>query len=111
MAYDEALADRIRDLLAGTSGLEEKKMFGGLAFTVNGHVAASAYHDGRLLITCSKDDFDDLQAESGAGPMLRGGKAMSGWVLVDPEAVTEDEALAVWVGRGLAHSRSKPPKK
>jgi hypothetical protein len=110
MAYDQGLANRIRGVLEGTPGLKEKKMFGGLAFTVNGHIAASAYRDGRLMITCRQDDFADFQAEAGAAPMMRGGKAIAGWVLVDAERVANEEALSLWVGRGLANCLTKPPK-
>jgi hypothetical protein len=109
MAYDPALVRRIRALLEGTPGLEEKAMFGGLAFLVNGHLAASAYHDGRLLITCSEGEYANFLVEPGSGPMLRSGKPVSGWVLVDAATVANDKALALWVGRGLAHSLSRPP--
>jgi len=110
MAYDQELANRIREVLEGTPGLKEKKMFGGLTFTVNGHIAASAYRDGRLMITCSQDDFADFQNEAGAAPMTRGGKAIAGWVLVDGEMVANEEALSLWVRRGFVNSLTKPPK-
>ncbi len=108
MPYDENLAGRIRAILQGTPGLQEKKMFGGLAFLVNGHIAASAYRDGRLMITCAADDTAAFLAEPGAAPMVRGGRPMQGWVLIEAAAVADDAALARWVGRGLAHSAAQP---
>lgn len=110
MGYDEGLAERIRAILAGTPGLEEKKMFGGLAFTINGHIAASAYRDGGLMITCPHEETAELLAEAGASAMMRGGKAMAGWVLVGADAVADDEALQRWVSLGRETALAKPPK-
>jgi len=111
MAYDPALADRIRDALAGTPGLVEKKMFGGIGWTVGGHMAAGAHNDGRLMIRCSKDDFAGFIAQEGAGGMQRGKTLMTGWVLVAPEAVDDQADLEMWVHRGRDYAASMPPKK
>ena len=110
MPYDTALADRIRDLLTDTPGLVEKKMFGGIGWTINGHMACGAHNDARLIIRCSKEAFPGLLEEPGAGGMMRGGKAMAGWNLVDNEAVIVDEALELWVGRGRDYAAGLPPK-
>ncbi len=110
MAYDEALANRIRSLMAGTPGLAEKKMFGGLAFLVNGHLAASAYKDGDLMIRCGKDDWQPFLAEDGARPMTRKGEPVSGWVLIAASAVTDNDALRLWVERGRDYAATQPPK-
>ncbi len=110
MADDEQLATRIRGLMAGTPGLVEKKMFGGLGFIVNGHMATSAYKGGDLMIRCGKDDWPAFTAEAGARPMERGGKAMSGWVIIDAGAVDDDAELARWVHRGRDHASAQPPK-
>jgi len=111
MAYDEALAARIRAALAGADGLVEKTMFGGIGWTIGGNMAAGAHNDGRLMIRCSKADFEAFLAEEGAVGMMRGGKALTGWVLVEPDAVADDAELDRWVGRGRDYAASLPPKK
>ncbi len=110
MAYDEALANRIRSLMAGTPGLAEKKMFGGLGFLVNGHLAASAYRGGDLMIRCGKDDWHAFCAEDGARPMTRKDEPVSGWVIIAAGAVTDDDALRLWVERGRDFAAAQPPK-
>ncbi len=110
MAYDEALAERIRDLLVGTPGLVEKKMFGGVGFTIHGHMATGCHKGGDLMIRCGKADWPVFCAEPGARAMERGGKGLSGWVIVDGDTVEGDEALALWVHRGRDHAASMPPK-
>lgn len=110
MAYDEELAQRIRSVLAGTAGLEERKMFGGLGFLINGHMAVSAYQGGDLLIRCAKQDWEAFRAEAGARPMDRGGKPVSGWVIIDSTVVEDDGALRKWVERGRDFAASQPPK-
>lgn len=111
MPYDEALVERIRDLLAAEAGLVEKKMFGGVGFTLNGNMATGAHNDGRLMVRANPEDWAVWLEEPGVGGIIRGGKPMKGWLLVDAEAVDEDAALALWVGRGRDHARSMPPKK
>lgn len=110
MPYDAALAERIRDALAGAPGLVEKKMFGGIGWTIGGHMAAGAHNDGRLMVRCSKDDFPAFTAEPGAQAMVQAGRTMTGWLLIDAGSVTDDAALARWVGRGRAYAASLPPK-
>jgi hypothetical protein len=110
MPYDEGLAERIRERIDGTPGLAEKKMFGGLAFLVNGHIAAAASKSGDMMIRCSKEDWEAYCAEPGAHPMKRGGKGMTGWVIIEIDAVSEDPALDAWVRRGRDHAASQPPK-
>lgn len=110
MAYDPDLADRIRASIAGAPNLVEKKMFGGIGWTVGGHMAAGAHNDGSLMIRCSKEDFAAFIAEEGADGMQRGGKYMTGWVLVDADAVADDAELDRWVGRGRDYAASMPPK-
>jgi hypothetical protein len=108
--YDEALVERVRDVLMSAPGLVEKKMFGGIGWTLFGHMAAGAHSDGRLMIRCSRGDFPALLAEPGASGLMRGGKPLTGWVLVDADAVEDDAALALWVGRGRTYASSLPPK-
>ena len=110
MPYDNAMADRIRDLLADTPGLVEQKMFGGIGWTIGGHMAVGCHSDGKLMVRCSKDDFPAFMDADGADAMRRGGKPMSGWILVEPETVLSEDGMALWVGRGRDHATSMPPK-
>ena len=110
MAYDEGMAELIRDHLTGTPGLVEKKMFGGIGWTVHGHMATGAHSDGRLMIRCSKEDWDGIMALPGAVGMIRGGKAMKGWILVEPDGLVDDDALHTWIDRGRSYAASLPPK-
>jgi TfoX/Sxy family transcriptional regulator of competence genes len=110
MAYDPSLADRIRAALDSESDIQERKMFGGLAFLRNGNMATSAYNDGGLMIRCSADDWESYCTEEGARPMLRKGAPVSGWVLISVDVVRDDAALAKWIQRGLAYAAAQPPK-
>ena len=110
MAYDEQLADRIRDEVEGEPNLTEQKMFGGLAFLVGGHMAVAASGQGGLMLRCDPDETEALLAEPGAQEFEMRGKAMRGWLRVEASAVEGDEALATWVARGTAYARSLPPK-
>jgi TfoX/Sxy family transcriptional regulator of competence genes len=109
MAYDEALADRIRDLIAGEPGLTEKKMFGGLAFLVGGNMAIAASSEGGILVRVDPEQSDALVAK-GATVMVMRGRPMAGWLRVAPEHVDTKRRLAPWVERGAAYARSLPPK-
>jgi hypothetical protein len=110
MAYDEDLANRIREIVGAEPDLVEKKMFGGLAFLIGGHMAVSASGRGGLLLRCDPAETDALRAKPGAGPFEMRGKAMDGWLRVDPEAVADKRQLERWVGRGVSYARSLPPK-
>ena len=110
MAYDEALARRIRHLAAAEPVLTEKKMFGGLAFLVGGNMAVGASGQGGLLVRVDPDESDALLQSTPARPMEMRGRSMKGWLRVDSEDVESDEALAEWVRRGVAYARSLPPK-
>jgi hypothetical protein len=109
MAYDEALAGRIRARLAGESGLEEKQMFGGLAFLVDGNMAVAASGQGGLLARVDPAESDELVETTSAEEMVMRGRSMKGWLRVDSKDVEGDE-LGVWVERGLAFARSLPAK-
>ena len=110
MAYDPVLAERVRAAIAKDTGVRERKMFGGLAFLLNGNFAVSAYKDGGLMIRCSGEDWQAFCSEDGARPMLRKGASVSGWVLIAADAVRENASLSRWVRRGLAFARVQPPK-
>ena len=107
MAYDEDLADRLRELTAAVPGLSEKKMFGGLAFLVNGNMAIAASGQGGLLVRVDPDESDELTREPGVDVMVMRGLAMAGWLRVD---ATADDDLVPWVDRGVGFASSLPPK-
>jgi TfoX/Sxy family transcriptional regulator of competence genes len=111
MAYDEELAERVRELVADEPGLAEKKMFGGVAFLLHGNMAVGASGQGGLLIRVDPAEGDELIASTAAEPMEMQGRAMSGWLRVDTDALRTDEDLTSWVGRGTAYARTLPPKK
>src|SRR4051794_22587652 len=106
MAYDEALADRIRDLFATDSDVSEMKMFGGLAFLVGGNMAVAASGQGGLLVRVDPSDSERLTGTSNARPMEMRGRAMRGWLRVEPDDVRTKRQLAKWVGIGTSYARS-----
>ena len=110
VAYDEELANRIRDLLAGEAGLTEKKMFGGLAFMIGGNMAVAASGQGGLLVRVDPEESDSLVATTTASPMEMRGRQMQGWLRVEADDVREDSELAAWVDRGATYARSLPAK-
>lgn len=109
MAYDEELANRIREQLANESGVTEKAMFGGLAFLIGGNMAVSASGQGGLLVRTDPED-DALLDEPHAELAVMRGRPMPGWVRVAAEGVESDEQLAAWVRRGAEYARSLPAK-
>jgi TfoX/Sxy family transcriptional regulator of competence genes len=110
MAYDEALADRIRQRIGDEPGVAEKKMFGGLSFLVGGNMAVAASGQGGLLVRVDPAESDALLASTPARLMEMGGRSMAGWLRVGDEHVETDDALAEWVERGVSYARSLPPK-
>jgi TfoX/Sxy family transcriptional regulator of competence genes len=110
VAYDEDLADRIRELVAGEKRLTEKKMFGGLAFLIGGNMAVAASGQGGILVRVDPEDSDRLVSTTKAHPMIMRGRAMDGWLRVDREHLRERRQLAKWVERGVSYARSLPPK-
>ena len=110
MAYDEELADRLREVLAAEAAVTEKRMFGGLAFLIGGHMAVAASGQGGLLLRCDPAETDALVASDHVGRFVMRGREMDGWLRVDPAAVEEDAELRRWVGYGVAYARSLPPK-
>ena len=110
MAYDEDLADRIRELVGRESGLTEKKMFGGLAFLLNGNMAVAASGQGGVLVRVDPADADALMRQTEVEPMVMRGKEMRGWLRVPMHAVATKRDLTTWVKRGVQFARSLPPK-
>jgi hypothetical protein len=111
MAYDEDLADRIRELVGGEAGLTEQKMFGGLAFLIGGNMAVAASGHGGLLVRVDPAQSAQLVATTNARLMEMGGRQLQGWLRVDPEDVRGDRHLARWVELGTSYARSLPAKR
>lgn len=114
MAYDEDLVDRLREVLSAHAvvpgRLTEKRMFGGLAFLIGGHMAVAASRQGGLLLRCDPGQADTLLQTDGVERMVMGGRELAGWLHV-PEAVIDTRArLRKWVGYGVACVEALPPK-
>ena len=105
VAYDEAVAEQIRKLLARKRGVTEKKMFGGLAFLVNGNMAVAASGQGGLLVRVDPEESDSLVASTNAETMEMRGRQMPGWLRVEA-----GDDLPEWVERGFSYARSLPAK-
>lgn len=111
MAYDAELADRIRALTQSEPGLSERKMFGGLAFLVDGNMAVAASRQGGVLVRVDPDRSDELVSTSQATVMVMRGRPMAGWLRVDTTQLATEHDLAAWVERGISYARSLPPKR
>jgi len=111
MAYDEALAERVRELFLGDRDVTEKKMFGGLAFLVGGHMAIAASREGGLLLRVDPAQFDTLMDTTTARPMEMRGREMHGWLRVDADAVKTKRQLTKWATLSTTYARSLPAKK
>jgi TfoX/Sxy family transcriptional regulator of competence genes len=110
MAYDENLADRIRELLGSESGVTEKRMFGGLSFLLNGNMAVAASGQGGLLVRVPPDDTEAQLDGDHVTPMVMKDREMRGWLRVSNDGVRTQSQLEDWVGRGAAYARSLAPK-
>jgi TfoX/Sxy family transcriptional regulator of competence genes len=111
VAYDEELADRIRELVVSEPGLTEKKMFGGLAFLIGGNMAVAASGQGGVLVRVGPAQSEKLVATTNARLMEMRGRSMQGWLRVDPEDLRTKRQLAKWVGLGTTYARSLPAKR
>jgi TfoX/Sxy family transcriptional regulator of competence genes len=109
MAFSESLALRIRERLARRKQIEEKKMFGGLAFLLNGNMCVGVHKDS-LIVRIDPEQTDAALDEPHVRVFDVGGRAMKGWVLVDPEGVERDEELHDWIERAMKFVRSLPAK-
>jgi hypothetical protein len=110
MAYDEELADRIRELIGADRKLTEQKMFGGLAFLIGGNMAVAASGQGGVLVHVAPEASDRLLSTTDAEPMVMRGRSMRGWLRVAPEHVRTKRQLEKWVKLGTTHARSLPAK-
>ena len=111
MAYDDDLANRIREIVLSEPGVAEQKMFGGLAFLINGNMSVSASGKGGLLLHVDPDECDALLAKPHAYPFEMRGRAMQGWLRVDAEGVKTKRQLERWVARGVDYAKSLPKKR
>jgi TfoX/Sxy family transcriptional regulator of competence genes len=111
VAYDEDLANRIRELIAGESDVSEKQMFGGLAFLVGGNMSVAASGQGGLLVRVEPEETETLVAKPHIRPFEMRGREMQGWLRVDAEGVRTKRQLEPWVSRGVAYARSLPAKR
>jgi TfoX/Sxy family transcriptional regulator of competence genes len=111
VAYDEDLANRIRELTAGEADVTEKGMFGGLAFLIGGNMSVAASGQGGLMVRVEPEETDALLAKPHARPFEMRGRVMNGWLRIDDEGVRTKRQLEPWVRRGVAYARSLPAKR
>ena len=111
MAFDEDLANRIRELVGSERGLTEKRMFGGLAFLINGKMAVAASGQGGLLVRVDPTKSHSLLQRRHARPFEMRGREMDGWLRVDADGVRTKRQLEPWITRAVTYARSLPPKR
>jgi TfoX/Sxy family transcriptional regulator of competence genes len=111
VAYDEDLADRIRELLGGDADVIEQKMFGGLAFLIRGNMAVAASGQGGALVRVDPARSERIVATTNARPMEMRGREMQGWLRVAPDDLRTKRQLAKWVTLGATYARSLPAKR
>ena len=110
MAYDLDLANRIRELLAQQRGVDEKSMFGGLAFLIGGHMAVAVSSKGGLMVRVPPGDTKKLLERAHVSPMVMAGRETRGWLRIAAEGLKTKRQLQSWVTRGAGYARSLPPK-
>jgi len=110
MAYDEDLAKRIRELVAGERGVTEKRMFGGLAFLIDGNMSVCVSGQGGLMVRVPRDDTEKLLARKNVEPMVMAGRETRGWLRVSVDGVKTKRQLQSWVNRGVDYAKSLPAK-
>ncbi len=106
---DEALVQRIRPLMKRRKGYSEQKMFGGVAFMINGNMCVGPWK-GSLVVRLDKEKHDQTQSEPHVKPMDITGRVMKGWALIEPAGIESDDDLKAWIERGVKFARSLPPK-
>ncbi len=111
MAYDEDLADRIRELIGAELRFTEQKMFGGLAFLIGGHMAIAASGQGGVMVRVDPARVDTLLATTAARVVEMRGRPMRGWLRIPPEHLRTKRQLSKWVVIGTAYAGSLPPKR
>jgi TfoX/Sxy family transcriptional regulator of competence genes len=111
MAYDEDLANRIRELILLEEGVSEQRMFGGLAFLINGNMSVTASGRGGLLLRVARGDTEKLLRLAHTRPFEMRGRAMEGWLRIDAAGLATKRQLERWVARSVAHARTLPRKR
>jgi TfoX/Sxy family transcriptional regulator of competence genes len=111
MAYDEDLANRIRELVLTEPGVTEQRMFGGLAFLINGNMSVAVSAQGGVMLRVDPDETDALLGKPHARPFEMRGREMRGWLRVDAEGLRSKRQLERWVARGVAYAGSLPSKR
>jgi TfoX/Sxy family transcriptional regulator of competence genes len=111
VAYDQDLANRIRELIAGEPDVCERSMFGGLVFLVGGHMSVATGARGSLVVRVDPEDTYEFLAKPHAQPFVMGGRPMEGRVRVDADGVRTKRQLERWVRLSVAYARSLPPKR
>jgi len=109
MAYDEHLAQRIRDIVGSEPGIDEQKMFGGLAILLDGNMAVGVSGD-EVMVRVGVDGLEEVLTQDGVRPFDMSGKRMKGWILVGGQGIAEDEDLKRWTDIGMGIAGSLPPK-
>lgn len=109
MAFHEHLAQRIRDVVGSDPGIDEKKIFGGLAVLLDGNMAVGVSGD-ELMVRVGEDDFDGALTKPGVRPFEMSGRPMSGWILVGGQGLAEDAELEAWIATGMDYAGSLPSK-
>jgi TfoX/Sxy family transcriptional regulator of competence genes len=109
MAFDETLAERIRQRLARKKGIEEKKMFGGIGFLLNGNLLVGVWKDS-LIVRLGEEQGEEALLEPHVKAFDITGRAMKGWVLVAPAGVEDDNQLNEWIQRAVKFVGKMPAK-
>jgi TfoX/Sxy family transcriptional regulator of competence genes len=110
MAYDEDLANRVRELLGSERGVDEKRMFGGLAFLINGNMSVAVSGQGGLMVRVPPEETAKLLERDHVSPMVMAGRETRGWLRVAAEGVKTKRQLSNWVTRGVGYARGLPAK-
>jgi TfoX/Sxy family transcriptional regulator of competence genes len=110
MAYDEELANRIRELVLMEDGITEKRMFGGLVFMVNGNMSVTASRRGGMMLRVDPSEADALLRRQHAEQIKMRNRVMPGWIFIHAEGLRTKRQLARWVARGIAFAKSLPSK-
>jgi TfoX/Sxy family transcriptional regulator of competence genes len=109
MVYDESLAARTREVLDRQSGIEEKKMFGGIGFLLNGNMCVGVWKE-NLIVRVGPDEYEGALAEPSVVEFDITGRSMKGWVMVEPDGVDDDADLQDWIRRAVKFVSSLPAK-
>lgn len=110
MGYSEEFADRVRDLIFQRSGVVEKKMFGGIAWMIDGNMAVGVMSDDGLMVRLDRDEVEAVTGRPHVGPMEMTGRRMKGFVVIDSEGTEGDGDLAEWIDAGASYAESLPAK-